>query len=62
MSALLMKIFKEPRDKALQEINRVQEDFAYYAEVKKIADEAANRCNFGKVSFPLVWSTHFANF
>jgi len=55
-------IFQEQRETVLQEINRVKEDYAYYVTVKKIADEAMKRCNFGKVSLPALWSSHFATF
>ncbi|CBY12070.1 unnamed protein product [Oikopleura dioica] len=53
---------KEQREMALKEINRVNEDYAYYVGVKKIADEAMKRCNFGKVSLPSLWSSHFTTF
>ena len=53
---------KVQRETVLQEINRVKEDYAYYVTVKKIADEAMKRCNFGKVSLPALWSSHFATF
>jgi len=55
-------IFQEQREMALKEINRVNEDYAYYVGVKKIADEAMKRCNFGKVSLPSLWSSHFTTF
>jgi poly(A) polymerase Pap1 len=58
----IKKNFQEQRETVLQEINRVKEDYAYYVTVKKIADEAMKRCNFGKVSLPALWSSHFATF